>query len=144
MVEHVYVGLKQNSKNKTFLYSEKDTSKKVRQVLWGDRLQVDAEEPDGWLRIVWSPKKDPKTYFIPKADTQPARPLEIIFVDVGQGDGAVLFTPERGADERVIIIDAGEGDEMHRVLTGRFKGVETRFQFHAAVLTHPEHDHYAA
>ncbi|RYE76483.1 MAG: MBL fold metallo-hydrolase, partial [Hyphomicrobiales bacterium] len=62
---------------------------------------------------------------------------------MGQGDGAVLFTPERDANERVILIDAGEGDEMHRFLAGRFKGVQTRFQFHAAVLTHPDQDHYA-
>ena len=38
--------------------------------------------------------------------------LEIIFVDVGQGDGALLVTP----DDKKYVIDAGVGDNMYRYL----------------------------
>jgi len=128
---------------KTFLYTGKDLkSKKFRQVLWGDFLKV-AEDDGTWLAIDWAPN-DPakrKTVFIPKADTVTTRPLEIIFVDVGQGDGAVLITPEAGDSEKILVIDAGIGNNMARFLNGRFKAYRG-FNFHSAILTHPDKDHY--
>lgn len=66
----------------------------------------------------------------------------MIFVDVGQGDGAVLITPERGQRERIVVIDAGEHQNMGDFLNGRFGSYRTGFQFHAAVITHPDEDHY--
>jgi beta-lactamase superfamily II metal-dependent hydrolase len=137
-----YVGWPEGKK-KTYLYSGKDrSSKKFRQVLWGDFLKI--EDDDGtWLTIEWAPR-DParrKTVFIPKEDTVETRPLEIIFLDVGQGDGAILITPESGDDEKIVIIDAGESDNMARFLSGRFKAYRG-FSFHAAILTHPDKDHY--
>ena len=93
-MSNVYAGLG-NGGRKLYLY-EADRKTKVRQILWGDWLKVDGEEADGWLRIVWSPKTNPRMLFIPKADTVANRPLEIVFLDVGQGDGAVLITPETG------------------------------------------------
>jgi beta-lactamase superfamily II metal-dependent hydrolase len=137
---NVFAGLGENGRE-LFLYKE-NRKTKVRQVLWGDWLTVDGEEPDGWLRIIWSPKKDPVTLYIPKADTVDTRPLEITFLDVGQGDGAVLVTPETDSREGVIVIDAGEGDNMERFLNGRFKAYRG-FNFDSAVITHPDKDHYA-
>lgn len=136
---HVYAGLGDGGR-KLYLYAA-DRKTRVRQILWGDWLTVDGEEPDGWLRITWSPKANPQTLFIPKADTVAKRPLEIVFLDVGQGDGAVLITPETGAKEGVIVIDAGEGDNMERFLNGRFKAYRG-FNFDSAVITHPDSDHY--
>lgn len=118
-MSNVYAGLG-NAGRKIYLF-EADRKTKVRQVLWGDWLSVEGEEPDGWLRIQWSPKANPRTLYIPKADTVATRPLEIVFLDVGQGDGAVLITPDTGAKEGAIVIDAGEGDNMERFLSGRFK-----------------------
>lgn len=136
---NVYAGLGAAGR-KLYLYKA-DRKTKVRQVLWGDWLTVEGEEPDGWLRILWSPKTNPLTLFISRADTVAVRPLEIVFLDVGQGDGAVLITPETGAKEGVIVIDAGEGDNMERFLNGRFKAYRG-FNFDSAVITHPDSDHY--
>ena len=138
-MSNVYAGLG-NAGRKLYLY-EADRKTKVRQVLWGDWLAVDGEEPDGWLRVTWSPKSNPRTLFIPKSDTVANRPLEIVFLDVGQGDGAVLITPEAGTREGVIVIDAGEGDNMERFLNGRFKAYRG-FNFDSAIITHPDSDHY--
>ena len=138
-MSNVYAGLG-NGGRKLYLY-EADRKTKVRQILWGDWLKVDGEEADGWLRITWSPKTNPRMLFIPKADTIANRPLEIVFLDVGQGDGAVLITPETGHREGVIVIDAGEGDNMERFLNGRFKAYRG-FNFDSAVITHPDSDHY--
>ena len=137
---HRFVGPGAPGEN-IYLYRA-DRKTKVRQVMWGDFLTIDGAEADGWLRVVWAPRSaDPQTLFIPQAHTSEMRPLEIIFVDVGQGDGAVLITPETGAKERIIVIDAGVGDNMARFLNGRFKAY-AGFSFDAAVITHPDKDHY--
>ncbi len=142
---HCFVGLPENDKGKrikTYLYRENRTTK-VKQVLWGDWLNVDGEEADGWLRIIWGPRSaDPQTLYIPKDHTSETRPLEIIFLDVGQGDGAVLITPERDEGEAVIVIDAGISENMHAFLSKRFRPYNNDFRFHAAIITHPDEDHY--
>ncbi len=147
-----FVGFPSNDRKKrerTFLYDAKD-GKKVKEVFWGDWLSVtDASDPD-WLKIVWGPASDaPMTRWFRKSHATHQRPLEIIFLDVGQGDGAVLITPERssgagvsGDGEAIIVIDAGKGDEMHRFLNKRFRAYKDLRQFRAAILTHPDEDHY--
>jgi hypothetical protein len=137
---HRFVGLREDG-GKIHLVEE-DRTTIVRQVLWGDFLKVDREEPDGFLRIDWAPNSDnPQKLFIHKDDTVETRPLEVIFVDVGQGDGAVLITPERDAHERILVIDAGERGNMRQFLDDRFK-TSHGFDFEAAVITHPDKDHY--
>ena len=137
---HRFVGIGDPGQKYYLFKADKKT--KLRQVLWGDFLTIDGEE-DSWLRVVWAPKSAaPQTAFIPKAHTSEQRPLEIIFVDVGQGDGAVLISPETGAKERILIIDAGVGANMRAFVNGRFKAYRG-FDFEAAVITHPDSDHYA-
>src|SRR5690606_20816565 len=92
---HVYAGLGR----KVYLYRDPQGRKKFRQVLWGDWLQIDEDRQDenGFRPIVWA-KNDPDKradVWIKAEETVETRPLEIIFVDVGQGDGAVLITPEQ-------------------------------------------------
>jgi beta-lactamase superfamily II metal-dependent hydrolase len=138
---HRFVAPRDDGK-KTYLYTENRT-KRVREVLWGDFLDVSRELDDGWLEVVWarnSPTKR-RTLCIPKEDTVEQRPLEIIFVDVGQGDGAVLISPERGAKERIVVIDAGVDGNMRAFLSARF-ATYSGFDFDSAVLTHPDNDHY--
>lgn len=117
---------------------------KDRQVLWGDYLRLDPARPakDGWTFILWGSQDRPLK--IRTADTTPTRPLEIIFVDVGQGDGCVLITPERDGSERIMVIDAGKSYHMSEFLEQRFKIKDNneKLKFHAAVITHPDEDHY--
>ena len=142
---HRFVGLPKNNQGKTgktYLFKANRTTK-VRQVLWGDWLNVDGEEADGWLRVNWAPNSDnPETLFIPKDHTSDTRPLEIIFLDVGQGDGAVLITPEQDDGEAIIVIDAGDNANMHTFLSKRFGAYKDDLRFHAAIITHPDEDHY--
>ncbi|TDH38047.1 MBL fold metallo-hydrolase [Pseudohoeflea suaedae] len=141
---HCFVGLPLDDDGKAIkTYLRSASGKKVRQVLWGDWLNVDGEEPDGRLRIIWAPKgPKPQTLYIPKAHTTDTRPLEIVFLDVGQGDGAVLISPERGSREAVMVIDAGESEKMYDFLKQRFRSYKENFRFHAAILTHSDSDHY--
>jgi hypothetical protein len=39
-----------------------------------------------------------------------------VFVDIGQGDGCLMITP----DDKLFVIDAGAGDNMLRFLRWRF------------------------
>ena len=108
--------------------------KPLKQLLWGDELtvlrtsddqqylEVIARKTHGWIRV---------------DQTQEDRLLEVVFVDIGQGDGALMITP---GDQRYII-DAGQGDNMVRFLRWRF-GFEELTTFDAAVLSHSDLDHY--
>lgn len=120
-----------------------DKKKKFREVIWGDYLKVKKDLGDGWLEIDWAARSPTKrrTLYIRKEDTVARRPLEIIFVDVGQGDGAVLISPETDDEERIVVIDAGEGGNMRAFLAARFQTYRG-FGFAAAVMTHPDSDHY--
>lgn len=150
-MDHVFVGLPDDY-SKTYLYERhlSSTGKliTVKQVLWGDFLYVDNAHPydanSEWTMIVWHPNNPEKRreYRVKTAHVARKRPLEIIFVDVGQGDGSILITPERDENERIIVIDAGEKDHMLEFLGKRFGGYRKGLVFHAAVITHPDKDHY--
>ncbi|OYX08249.1 MAG: hypothetical protein B7Z08_10265 [Sphingomonadales bacterium 32-68-7] len=63
---------------------------------------------------------------------------------VGQGDGCVLITPERDGSERIMVIDAGKTYHMAEFLEQRFRIKQNaqNLEFHAAIVTHPDEDHY--
>ncbi|QUL37083.1 hypothetical protein [Erythrobacter sp. JK5] len=152
-MDHVFVQLPDDY-SKVYLYQRHVASDgkliTAKQVLWGDFLYVDDDpalphDPD-WTFIVWGPNREapeqPEYLRIRSEHVARERPLEIIFVDVGQGDGSILITPERDEAERIIVIDAGEGDHMREFLGKRFGGYRRDLLFHAAVITHPDKDHY--
>lgn len=131
------------------VYLHDDSGDKVRQVLWGDWLRLDedaeaAASPNSkWRTVLWawnSPNK--QRLKILREHTSETRPLEIVFVDVGQGDGAVLISAERDHRERIVVIDAGKGDHMREFLDRRFGAYRRGYRFHAAVITHPDNDHF--
>jgi beta-lactamase superfamily II metal-dependent hydrolase len=131
-----------------WLYSRKTRARsaRVRDARWGDFLRIEGAGDDGWAQIRWGKAR----YFIPVEDIATQRPLEVIFLDVGQGDGCIVVSPETGADaatpeaerERILVIDAGISDNMLNFLKWRFGKLKTAFRFHAAVVTHPDADHY--
>ena len=84
---------------------------KVEHTIWGDYVgltgvedgdwvQVRARGTDGWMR---------------RSEIQAERLLEVNFVDVGQGDGSFIVTPD---DD--LLVDAGLDDNMLRFLSWRF------------------------
>lgn len=72
-------------------------------------------------------------------DLLPERLLEVVFVDVGQGDGALMVTP----NDRKYVVDAGVSDNMYRYLKWRFSSFEkAKTDFDGLIVTHPDKDHY--
>lgn len=110
---------------------------KTQQLLWGDFVTLLGEDNGVWTKV----KCRGTTGWIPKADLQTERLLELNFVDIGQGDGAFLVTP----DDQFMLIDAGESDNMWRFLSWRFnlRANPTRvITIPHSVITHSDQDHY--
>ena len=79
--------------------------------------------------------------YLLESEMQEERPLEVNFVDVGQGDGCHIVTP----DDKHFIIDAGEGDNMYRFLKWRFnlRTAKVSPPPFTVIMSHPDQDHYA-
>ena len=116
----------------TLVYNNED--KPVKQLLWGDWMRVTGPESDGWLPV----RARNVDGFVKADEVQTERLLELVFVDIGQGDGCLLITP----DDRKVLIDAGAGDNMARFLRWRFGKFEKPVRFEAAILSHSDLDHY--
>jgi beta-lactamase superfamily II metal-dependent hydrolase len=121
-----------------YLYDAKNLKTKKKELLWGDWLRIEKDINNQWSEVKW----DQEVYAIKKKDYQEERILEMIFLDVGQGDGCILTIPQIGAKEKILIIDAGLGDHMKGYLDYRFRDFKKKFNFHAAIITHPDSDHY--
>ncbi|MBZ0186575.1 MAG: MBL fold metallo-hydrolase, partial [Candidatus Obscuribacterales bacterium] len=111
--------------------------KKTRHLMWGDYIQLKGEENGEWIKV----KSRGETGWMKKSDTQKNRLLEMNFVDVGQGDGCFIVTP----DDDFILIDAGVNDNMYRFLRWRFNLKNHPQQvvpLKMVVISHPDKDHY--
>lgn len=80
----------------------------------------------------------PSDVVIPKKDNQV---LKVNFVDVQQGDGSVIESP----DGKVILVDGGDNQLFARYLAARFRGTsEARPKVIECILvTHGDADHFA-
>lgn len=116
----------------------------LKQLLFGDYIAPTIK--DG--KYVTHPKQTDyiqvrsrnRTGYILPTQIQAQRILEVNFVDVGQGDGCHIVTP----DDKHFIIDAGDKDNMYRFLKWRFnlakaKSAPPPF---TVVVSHSDKDHY--
>ena len=78
--------------------------------------------------------------YIKESDMQAERILEVNFVDVGQGDGCHIATP----DDKHFLIDAGGSENMYRFLKWRFniKKASAAPPPFTVVISHSDEDHY--
>lgn len=117
-------------------------------LFWGDQVTVTSQsgnEIDLWLKV--SVGED-KTEWQLKKGVLPASAkleeqtdvLKVRFVDVGQGDGALVETPSG----QIVIIDGGEGDPMVRYMSVLYhlSKRDTPLPVSAIVVTHGDADHY--
>ncbi len=108
--------------------------KEIHHLLWGDWVNVKGDAVEGKVPVHVRGCDG----FMFETDLQEERVLELVFVDVGQGDGCLMVTPE----DKKLIIDAGQEDNMYRYLKWRFHFQGGPRKFDAAVITHPDQDHY--
>ena len=91
----------------------------------GEYIKVHCRNADGYIK---------------KSEMQAKRILEVNFIDVGQGDGCHVATP----DDKHFLIDAGKGDNMYRYLKWRFnlRKAKTAPPPFTIVISHSDTDHY--
>lgn len=95
-------GEKDYVKSETTLLFEMVAGKRkgITELLWGDMVHVQAPkegDPDGTTRV----KARGETGLVKSEDLGGAPLLEMYFIDVGQGDGVFVRTP----DAKSILID---------------------------------------
>lgn len=129
----------------------KPKSEPKNHLLFGDWLKYLGEEKNGWAKVQCRGDKG----WLRKNWFSPNRVLEVNFVDIGQGDGCHIVTP----DDEVILIDAGVGDNMFRFINWRYNlrarkvigvdgvsagdpGARGPFEIDNVVISHPDKDHY--
>ena len=114
---------------------------------WGDQVKVLGPGKVELTRRKWDEKKkkyvsEAKICALPKGAKFRTDPLlKVRFIDVGQGDGAIIETP---AGE-LILVDGGEEQHMRRYLNVAFAHIlKTKpLPCAAIVVTHGDADHFA-
>lgn len=125
-------------KAETILHSQpKTSSRKLNHVLMGTYLVVE-EERGNWYRVVT--KSEGKGGWVKKDDVRDNPGLKIFYVDVGQGDGAIIESPEG-----LILIDGGPTSKYHSFMKWRYKQLIAEngpIKIKAMIVSHPDQDHY--
>src|SRR3954470_22755235 len=113
---------------------------------WGDLVHVSASDAtsatvdlgqgrSGKLR------RPPQSALIADGDAMAPKILKLDFVDVQQGDAAILETPAG----TTLLIDGGEEQLLARYLAARYRGTSAAAPHPVAgiVVTHGDADHYS-
>lgn len=131
--------------------SNSNRSKAKNHLLFGDWLRYLGEQQGNWARVACRGDEG----WLPLSAFSEKRILEVNFVDIGQGDGCHIVTP----DDQIILIDAGIGSNMFRFLSWRYnlrgrkvagvdgvtantRGVKQPKAIDHVVISHPDKDHY--
>jgi len=139
------------SKPNAYLRSSPAGGSKKNHLLLGDWLRVlDKAVTDGAVKV----RCRNTSGWLKTNEFSERRALEVNFVDVGQGDGCHIVTP----DDDIIVIDAGVGSNMNRFLSWRYnlrsrnvartadfepdESPEEPWLIDHVVISHPDNDHY--
>ncbi len=126
------------NKPETYIYKTDKLRAKVNHVLLGTKLIVD-EERDSTFKVRTLGRG--KGGWVKKSDTtQKELPLKIFFVDVGQGDGVIIESPQG-----ILIVDGGPNKNLYKFLTHRYKTIlkkEGEIKIKALIMSHPDWDHF--
>ncbi|MBA5873789.1 MAG: MBL fold metallo-hydrolase [Nitrospira sp. CR1.2] len=143
------------------VWKERGRKAYLRTIGWGDEITVVKqaatyleasitvfrEKPDGSIlpESITGYIEPTKTSRITIADlTRPVadnRVLKVNFVDVQQGDGMVVESP----DGKIILIDGGDNQMFARYLAGRFRNTSLQEpkEIDCLVITHGDADHFS-
>lgn len=143
------------------IWEQKNKKGFIRFVGWGDVVEVDditdkyvqiktvryVPQPEGGAKPV-----DVPAFIVPSKSSgirpdQIVRPvqqqniLKVNFIDVQQGDGTVIETPQG----KVVLIDGGDNQLFARYLAGRYRdsSLQSPREIECIVVTHGDADHFA-
>lgn len=139
MAKYKYVGW-----DKVTAYTTETGSKKAKYLLWGDRVEVLDES--GSRTKIRSRSRYSEMY-VDKDALDGEALLELYFIDVGQGDGVLIVTPDR----KHILIDGGyprrkqnTGKSAADFVDWKFFNDYKKNKIHldAMICSHNDEDHY--
>jgi len=119
-----------------------DAGKTIAWLLWGDRVRVIEERPDT-VKVHARGQQG----WIPSSALGDQGLLEVYVIDVGQGDGVLMRTP----DDLWHLVDAGIANIEQMTKKGtanflRWKFLEDlelkKVALENVIVTHPDYDHY--
>lgn len=131
----------------------KPTGEKLKTVVlfWGDQVRVTGKQDDKHVvelqQREWN-EAEGKYKTVKYAGLLPKKTkfrddsvLKVRFIDIGQGDGAMVETPKG----QVLFIDGGEEEHMRRYVGVAFSHVLRTKALHcsAIIVTHGDADHFA-
>ena len=122
----------------TILYeAPSKNSKRLNHVLMGTYLKV--KETDGdWHKV--TTRSAGRGGWVHKDHVRDNPGLKVFYVDVGQGDGAIVESPQG-----TILIDGGPNKKYHGFLRHRYRKLiaeDGSVKIDAMVISHPDQDHY--
>ena len=133
MPQYVY-----GNQPETILYHRARTSsRKVNHVLMGTILEV-IEDEDDWLNVDALGRGS--SGWVRKKDIRETPVLKIFFVDVGQGDGAIVESPEG-----IMLVDGGPNANFFKFMKHRYRRLlkaGEQIEIKALVVSHPDYDHF--
>jgi beta-lactamase superfamily II metal-dependent hydrolase len=115
----------------------KKSAKALNHVLLGTYLEIINREGD-WL-LVKTRRSGPGGW-VHKNDVRSDEGLKVFYVDVGQGDAALIEYPGG-----ILLIDGGPTNKFHSFLKDRYKPLldkGKKVHIAAVVVSHPDADHY--
>jgi beta-lactamase superfamily II metal-dependent hydrolase len=131
--------------------SGKPTGKKLKTIVlfWGDEVKVTGKQEDRYVvefqQREWRDGKYQTVKYaglLPKKTTfRDNSVLKVRFVDIGQGDGAIVETPKG----QILFIDGGEEEHMRRYINVAYSQVlrTKALDCAALIVTHGDADHFA-
>ena len=132
---------------KTPLESEpRKNSKNLTYLLWGDPVHVKDTNPSNseWVEVM---ARNWDKGYLRREDLMDDSILEIYIIDVGQGDGVLMKTP----DNKWHLLDAGTTNSRQMTRKGaanfvRFKFIDdlrmSKVELENIILSHPDLDHF--
>lgn len=125
------------NKPETQIFKTSKLKKVVNHVLLGTRLDIITEIQDCYEIDA---RGKGKSGWVKKEDIRETPILKVFFVDVGQGDGAIIESPEG-----IILLDGGPTTKFHKFLLHRYKRIledKGKVNIQAIVMSHPDWDHF--
>lgn len=117
---------------------------RVCQLIWGDQLHSTGNRKNGFVEVHARGETDPG--WVREGFTTDLGLLEFYVIDVGQGDGILIRTP----DDRWHLIDAGVANESQMTKKGAANFIRWKFNrdlkrpavLATLTMSHPDYDHY--
>ncbi len=121
----------------TKIYKSDKFKKIVNHVLLGTILDV-IKETDTSYQV--GTRGRGKSGWVKKNDVRDTPVFKVFFVDVGQGDGAIIESPEG-----IILLDGGPSSKYYRFLLRRYRHIlkkDGKLNIKAIIMSHPDWDHF--